>query len=162
MEWVRVCWNVVATLPRMGLHFVSGVGYTVYAKPKRSSELLTPQRVLVCAVPAAIFFSGCCLEWLQSWWLCGVHFWCCYQSPPEAWDGRSGYCAADTRSALRYGVLVIGFQCYHAVVIGVVPPADFHQRDSGFPHQLFQINCSVCGEWFIQQCEYPVHALARG
>ena len=44
------------------LRFVSGVGYTVYAKPKRSSELLTPQRVLVCAVPAAIFFSGCFSE----------------------------------------------------------------------------------------------------
>jgi len=141
----------------LGLHFVGGVGYTSHACSLQLPNF-SPEQWVRCAVPTAYFFG----VRLQSWWLCGVHFWCCYQSPPEAWDGRSGYCAADTRSALRYGVLVIGFQCYHAVVIGVVPPADFHQRDSGFPHQLFQINCSSCGEWAIQQCEYPVHALACG
>ena len=41
----------------MELFFAGGVGYTVYAKPKRSSELLTKQWAW-CAVPTADFLFG--------------------------------------------------------------------------------------------------------
>ena len=45
IEWVRVCWNVVATVPRMGLLFACDMGYTFshHATPNRSFRISSPR-----------------------------------------------------------------------------------------------------------------------
>ena len=60
----------------LGLHFAGGAGYTVYAKPKRSSELLTPQWVLY-ALTHCDFLFGVLLGVVAIVVVVLVHL-CCY------------------------------------------------------------------------------------
>jgi len=61
IEWVRVCWNVVATVPRMGLVFACDAGYTSshHATPNRSFRITSPKQWVFCAIyPLLFFFYG--------------------------------------------------------------------------------------------------------
>jgi len=59
----------------------------------------SPRSGFCMRLPTAIFFSGCCLEWLQSWWL----FWytCVAIISLDSGDGGERV-SCGTRSPVRW------------------------------------------------------------